>query len=1135
MQIRDFATKAILVGTVVVTNLLASSLGVFWLYESKLQNEKRAEALTQNLAYSVDQSITFTIDKIDLILQTTTEELERRSAAGHLDTAGLSRFIDSHAAHMPELAAIGISDEQGKILLSTGSNHLGVADIHDQAFFTELRDHPERGLFVSKPIENVVANKKVLVFARRYEHANGSMAGLVTASLPLDFFIQMLAHFNTTHKEAVALRALDNSIIVRYPVVAPGEAFAVGSTASPDELRQAIQAGQESATFQSDKTGDGVARTFTVRRLEVAPIYVEAAVPKEEYLEEWRAEVRKTVSFLLALLLVTSVSAGFIFRLFKIAGRQSRRNKMFLERASDGVHVLDSQGLLVEASDTFCAMLGYGRGELIGKHISTWEAHWSKAELVEKILPEQLAATAPNTFETLHRRKDGSVLSVEVHVAVVRTRHEHYLYASSRDITERNRLRAEIDAALQRFEAIFQNNPVPLCMMDFGSGIYLDVNPAWEEVSGYSRDLVVGRTSLDFGMWVDPTDRYRLFETVKDGGGGVPVPFETQFRRGDDRIITCQVHGRIIPLASRRLFIWAVEDVTERKKTEVGLRLAASVFDFSHDGIMVTDKDNKILEINPAFSRITGYDRDEVVGQDPIFLGSGRQDENYYNQIWDSLHTTGGWRGEIWNKRKSGDIYPTLMSIAAIRDDSGEIQRYIGVFSDISQLKEHEAELHKVAHFDPLTGLPNRRLLADRMHQAIARAKRNDSVLAICFVDLDGFKEVNDQLGHEVGDRLLIAVSMHIQGVLRADDTLARLGGDEFVILLNDTGSDKKCFQVLDRVLASIVLAAKETNTSITLSGSIGVTLYPKDDVDADTLLRHADQAMYRAKESGKNRYHKFDPEHDRQVRASHEALQRLSIALEREEFVLHYQPKVNMVTGEVVGAEALIRWLDPVRGIVAPGSFLPTIEGTDLEIALGDYVFEAALNQLDRWKARGLNLPISVNVSPNHLQIPQFPERLKAILARHPLVQPSDLQLEIVESTAISDVKRATATLEACRAMGVRFALDDFGTGYSSLTYFRKLPIDELKIDQSFVRDMLNHPDDLGLVASVVHLAQAFNRPVIAEGVETEQHGALLVKLGCHLGQGYGISRPMPADLLDDWIAHWQGPAGWRFPAQSS
>jgi len=1131
MLIRDFATKAILVGTVVVTNLLASSLGVYWLYESRLQNEKRAEALTQNLAYSVDQSITFTIDKIDLILQTTAEELERRSGAGQLDTAGLSRFIDSHAAHMPELAAIGISDERGKILLSTGSNRLGLADIHDQSFFTEPHDHPERGLFVSRPVENMVPNKAVLVFARRYEHPNGSMAGVVTASLPLDFFIQVLAHYNVGSKETVALRATDNSIIVRYPVSAPGEP---GSTAFSEELRQAIQSGQEAGTYHSDNTGDGVPRTFTVRRLEVAPLYVVAGVPQEEYLEEWRADVRKTVSFLIALLLVTSVSAAFIFRLFKIAGRQSRRNKMFLERASDGVHVLDSQGLLVEASDSFCAMLGYNRAELIGKHVSTWEARWSKADLMEKILPEHLAATAPSTFETLHRRKDGSVLSVEVHVAVVRTRHEHYLYASSRDITERNRLRAEIDAALQRFEAIFQNNPVPLCMMDFASGIYLDVNPAWEEVAGYSRDVVVGRSSLDFGMWVDPSDRYRLFETAKDSGG-LPTPYETQFRRGDGRIITCSVYGRIIPLASRRLFIWAVEDVTERKKTEVGLRLAASVFDFSHDGIMVTDMDNNILEINPAFSRITGYSRDEVVGKDPIFLGSGRQDEAFFNQVWDSLHTTGGWRGEIWNKRKSGEIYPALMSIAAIRDDAGEIQRYIAVFSDISQLKEHEAELHKVAHFDPLTGLPNRRLLADRMHQAIARAKRNDSTLAICFVDLDGFKEVNDQLGHEVGDRLLISVSTHIQEVLRADDTLARLGGDEFVILLNDTGSDRKCFQVLDRVLAAIVQAAKGIHTSIVLSGSIGVTLYPKDDVDADTLLRHADQAMYRAKESGKNRYHKFDPEHDRQVRASHEALQRLAIALEREEFVLHYQPKVNMVTGEVIGTEALIRWLDPVRGILAPGSFLPALEGTELEIALGDYVFEAALTQLGRWKARGLMLPVSVNVSPNHLQIPQFPERLKAILARHPLVQPSDLQLEIIESTAIGDVKRATATLEACREMGVRFALDDFGTGYSSLTYFRKLPIDVLKVDQSFVRDMLNHPDDLGLVASVVHLAQAFNRPVIAEGVETEQHGELLVKLGCHLGQGYGISRPMPADLLDDWIAHWQGPAGWRFPAQTN
>jgi diguanylate cyclase (GGDEF)-like protein/PAS domain S-box-containing protein len=1127
---RDLVAKVIIVGMVVATNLIACALGGYWLYQSREQYQKRAEALTENLAFGLDQNLTSIIDKVDLILQTTVEELERRGGNGRNETVSLAHFIESHAAHLPELAAMAVADQEGRLTYATGGTPLSRTDLGSEAFFLGLRDRPGNGLLASPPLDNVVAGKKVLVFARRYDRPNGSMAGLVMAVLPLDHFVQLMAHYAIGRDGVLALRGTDTAVIARYPVLPPGQPGSVGSTASSPVLHDAILAGQPQATMHSAETHDGVPRTFSMRRLEIVPIYVVAGVPEQEYLAEWRSERFKTIIFLLALFVITTVSASFIYRLFTVAAQQSRRNRMFLERASDGVHIVDGRGILIEASDSFCSMLGYTRDELIGRHVSTWEAVNTRQEIDEKIIPSLLASDTRRTGETMHRRKDGSLIAVEINYSAVITRRERYIYASAREITERKRLKAEIDAALQRFEAIFQDNPVALGMLDFNTGIYLDVNPAWEKLSGYRRGEVIGRRGEEIGLWVDPSERLQLYETV--GPDGFFGPWEGQFRHADGHVALCSVQGRVVALGSQKLFIWAIEDVTERKKVEVGLRLAASVFDFSHDGIMVTDAGNHIIEINPAFSRITGYERDDVMGRDPIMLGSGHEDEVFHARIWEALERSGGWRGEVWNKRKSGEIYPALLSIAAIRDDQGAVQRHIGVFSDISQLKEHEAELHKVAHFDPLTGLPNRRLLADRMHQAIARARRNDTVLAICFVDLDGFKEVNDNLGHEVGDRLLIAVSNHIQDVLRGDDTLARLGGDEFVILLNDTGDDEQCFQVLDRVLAAIGAAAAQTHSAISVSGSIGVTLFPGDDADADTLLRHADQAMYRAKESGKGRYHKFDPEHDRQVRASHEALQRLSIALEREEFVLHYQPKVNMVTGEVIGTEALIRWLHPERGVVSPGSFLPTIEGTELEIALGDYVFDSALTQLGRWKSRGVNLPLSVNVSPNHLQAPQFTERLRSILKRHPLVQPGDLQLEIVESTAISDIKRATATLEACRKMGVTFALDDFGTGYSSLTYFRKLPIEVLKVDQSFVRDMLNHPDDLGLVESVVHLAQAFKRPVIAEGVETEQHGELLVKLGCHLGQGYGISRPMPADLLEDWIEHWQNGGGWRFPS---
>jgi len=463
---------------------------------------------------------------------------------------------------------------------------------------------------------------------------------------------------------------------------------------------------------------------------------------------------------------------------------------------------------------------------------------------------------------------------------------------------------------------------------------------------------------------------------------------------------------------------------------------------------------------------------------------------------------------------------PTFFNHAALLL-SNEIRNHL--------IQEHQSELERIAHYDTLTGIPNRRLLADRLNQELARTRRSGRTLAICYLDLDGFKPVNDQFGHDAGDLLLIEISQRLLAVSRAGDTVARLGGDEFVMLYSDLTQEQECFQALERVLASVARPFEINHQHVTVSASIGVTLFPRDNVDADTLLRHADQAMYQAKDAGKGRFHLFDAEHDRLVKANRSTIERLRLALANGEFLLHYQPKVDMVRGEVRGAEALIRWQHPVRGMLSPAEFLPLLSGTELEIAVGEWVIDTALGQIETWKAGGLKLSISVNISARHLLRPHFMEQLEQALARHPDVGAGDLELEILESTAIDDLSNAARTLAGCIAMGVRFALDDFGTGYSSLTYFRKLPIGTLKIDQSFVRGMLDDPEDLGIIESVVGLAKAFNRPVIAEGVETIEHGAMLVRMGCHLGQGYGIARPMPADALPAWVSQWSGEEIWR------
>ena len=564
-------------------------------------------------------------------------------------------------------------------------------------------------------------------------------------------------------------------------------------------------------------------------------------------------------------------------------------------------------------------------------------------------------------------------------------------------------------------------------------------------------------------------------------------------------------------------------------QAKVDLRLAASVFVHSHNGIVITDERNVIVDVNPAFCRITGYSREEIIGQKPVILASGRHGSDFYAAMWRLLEAQDFWQGEIWNRRKSGEVYAEMLAISVVRDAAGRLQRYIAIFSDISQIKAHEAELDHIAHYDILTGVPNRRLLADRLGQAIAHAWRNSQNLAVCYLDLDHFKLINDSHGHAAGDKLLIEITERLKGMLRAEDTLARLGGDEFVLLFTELAQIGEVHFVLDRVLAAASAPVLIEGALIQLSASIGVTLYPADNSDADTLLRHADQAMYLAKQGGRNRYHLFDPDHDRQVQSHRYHLQRLREALDNGEFVLHYQPKVDLLNGKVIGAEALIRWQHPERGLLAPGEFLHYLRGSDLEITVGEWVINTVLKQIEAWNAIGLDLTLSANVSAEHLLRSNFTDRLRLALNGHPEVIAGNLELEILETAAFADMGKAVQVLSRCRQLGVHFSLDDFGTGYSSLTYFRTLPLEMLKIDRSFVRDMLEDPGDLNIVESVVRLAHAFNRSVIAEGVETLEHGAILVRLGCRLVQGYGIARPMPEEQMPEWISQWNDQAAWR------
>jgi diguanylate cyclase (GGDEF)-like protein len=438
------------------------------------------------------------------------------------------------------------------------------------------------------------------------------------------------------------------------------------------------------------------------------------------------------------------------------------------------------------------------------------------------------------------------------------------------------------------------------------------------------------------------------------------------------------------------------------------------------------------------------------------------------------------------------------------------------------------SDLKLAAHYDLLTNLPNRVLLAERLNQAKKHCQRRNQSLAVAFMDLDGFKAVNDRYGHNVGDELLVEVAKRMREALREGDTLARIGGDEFIAVMVDLENIEDSEPALKRLLKAASDPVYLGDAVMQVSTSIGVSLYPQDHVDADLLIRHADQAMYVAKQAGKNRYHFFDTAQDNANKTQWKSIDDIRSALDRREFLLHYQPKVNMHTSEVMGVEALIRWQHPLRGLVPPLDFLPAIEGHAVSLELGEWVIDTALSQINQWRSIGLTLPISVNISAYQLQQRNFSTRLAALLAAHPDVNPHYLELEILETSVLSDINQVFETMSACHDLDVRFALDDFGTGYSSLTHIKRLPAYLIKIDQSFVRDMLEDDDDLAIVEGVVGLAKAFRRNVIAEGVETVEHGVALLKLGCELAQGYGIARPMPSGNIPEWVSNWKADDSW-------
>jgi len=682
-----------------------------------------------------------------------------------------------------------------------------------------------------------------------------------------------------------------------------------------------------------------------------------------------------------------------------------------------------------------------------------------------------------------------------------------------------------------KFRNLIESSPIPYLLINRRKQLSF-INHSFTDNYGYQ--LAELPRLDDWWAKTDIADSYRQqLDKWCDGTiepdylAHTPIEINIDCHDGKQRVALLSTSALQDAFSDELLLV--VYDITVRKAAEKQLRFAAQIFEQAHEGIMVTDTDRKILDINPAFTTITGYPREQVIGQSTSLLDSGKHDADFYEAMWRDVHTHGFWQGEVWNRRRNGELYAELLTISAMTDGEGQSQHYVGLFSDITQTKQQQETLELMAHYDVLTKLPNRVLFADRFAQAVAHSKRTQTWLGVCFLDLDNFKPVNDSHGHNVGDQVLMQVAQRLNDNVRDEDTVSRFGGDEFAILFRDLESYAQCERMLTRIHQALAEPYQVGNLQLKLSASSGVVIYPLDDADLDTLLRHADQAMYQAKLTGRNTYRLFNPQQNLQTIEKHALLGELRQAIKDNDLTLFYQPEINMRTGKVVGVEALLRWQHPQKGLLLPAAFLPAINGTELEILVGNWVIQHALKQLAELQTAGHEVFVSVNIAAPHLQTAGFIDNLTEALASYPHIPPQCLQLEILETSALGDVRAISQILRTCREkIGVQAALDDFGTGYSSLTHLRHLAANTVKIDQSFVRDMLDDPNDFNIIEGVIGLARAFNRQVVAEGVESIDHGKMLLLLNCDLAQGYAISRPMPAEELANWLDNFQAEPAW-------
>jgi diguanylate cyclase (GGDEF)-like protein/PAS domain S-box-containing protein len=811
------------------------------------------------------------------------------------------------------------------------------------------------------------------------------------------------------------------------------------------------------------------------------------------------------------------------------------RTQQYLNVAGVMLVALNIAGCVELVNRKGCEMLGMPETEILGKD---WFEHFLperiRNEVRDKFVQMLEGNVAPVEYtENAIVARGGEERIVAWHNAILRDAAGRVksVLSSGEDITERKRAEQALRDSRERLQLLLDSMAEAAYGVDF-DGKCTFANRAFLYLLGYQDEReVLGKSTHDLIHHSYPDGRAYPESECKMhraylSNQAVNVSDEV-FWRKDGTSIPVEYWSN--PIVVDGVTVGAIAtfvDISKRKQAEAQVSLAAKVYEQSGEGIMITDAQQNLVMVNQAFTAISGYSEADVLGRNPRLLSSGRHDKAFYAAMWADIAAQGRWQGEVWNRRKDGSVYPELLSIIQVRDEKGEVSHYIGISNDITQHKVAQAHIQRLAHFDPLTGLPNRVLLGDRISHELTAAQRNGTQVAILFVDLDHFKNVNDTLGHRIGDELLIIVAGRLKNAVRDVDTVSRQGGDEFILILPDTDSGGAA-HVAEKLLEAVAQPYQIEGFELGMTLSIGIAMYPSDGEDFDTLSKCADAAMYRAKHDGRDTYRFFTAEMQARSARILQMESALRRALERNQLSLHYQPQLSLHDGGLIGVEALLRWEHPEIGPIAPAEFIPIAEESGQILPIGEWAMRSAVQQMKAWVDGGLGpMAMAVNLSAVQFRHPHLPERVSQILEEVGL-PPQYLELELTESVAMDDAPAAIAIMNNLYERGIRMSIDDFGTGYSSLSYLKRFKVHRLKIDQSFVRGIAEDPEDRAIVRAIISLADSLGLLTIAEGVETDGQLAFLREQGCREVQGYYFSKPLEAGQFEAF-ARAAYPAAW-------